>query len=266
MSPPWTTQPLNDRSSSLRSRDIMRPLGLGDELRAALVAGSQCWGYLCLHRDDRPLGFTSVEAEVVARLAPHIAHALRQAIVLDRVSDGVDLSSPGIVLLTADLTVVAMTAEAEQLLSLVEDRGSTRFPVPLAVYTVAMALRGIERGEPSAAQLLPSTRVQTTDGRWLRVHASRLRGADEEDRVAVVVEPIGARETVPLLLSAYGLSAREADVAKLVVRGASTRVIVDTLHISRHTVQDHLKAVFDKTGVHSRRELVGRLMSQPRPT
>jgi DNA-binding CsgD family transcriptional regulator len=111
---------------------------------------------------------------------------------------------------------------------------------------------------------MPSTRIQTRDGRWLHVHASRLRGANAEDRVAVVVEPVGARDTVPLLLSAFGLSPREADVAKLVVRGASTRIIVDTLHISRHTVQDHLKAVFDKTGVRSRRELVGQLLGQSR--
>jgi hypothetical protein len=48
-----------DRFSSPRYRDIMRPLGLGDELRAALVVGARCWGYLCLHREDGRLGFTS---------------------------------------------------------------------------------------------------------------------------------------------------------------------------------------------------------------
>jgi len=37
------------RAGSARYRDIMAPLGLGDELRAALVTPSGCWGYLCLH-------------------------------------------------------------------------------------------------------------------------------------------------------------------------------------------------------------------------
>ncbi|MHC8506664.1 response regulator transcription factor [Pseudonocardia artemisiae] len=55
-------------------------------------------------------------------------------------------------------------------------------------------------------------------------------------------------------------SAREAEIARLVLRGSSTLTISDTLHISRHTVQDHLKAVFDKVGVRSRRDLVGRLL------
>lgn len=62
------------------------------------------------------------------------------------------------------------------------------------------------------------------------------------------------------MLAAYGLSRREAEVATLVLRGTSTREIADALHISGHTVQDHLKAVFDKIGVRSRRDLVGRLL------
>jgi DNA-binding CsgD family transcriptional regulator len=251
-----------DRRASPRSRDIMQPLGLGDELRAALMVGQDCWGYLCLHRDDRPLGFTSSEAAMIARLGPHIAHALRQATLLHVSAVSSQTASPGVVLLAGDLSLVAITAEAENLISLIEGTGSTSLPLPMAVYTVAVALEDVRRGTaPSHA--LPSTRVKTKDGGWISVHASRLHGATGEDPIAVVLEPIQARATVPLILSAHGLSAREAQVAKLVLRGASTQAIVDTLHISHHTVQDHLKAVFDKTGVHSRRDLVGRLLGQP---
>jgi DNA-binding CsgD family transcriptional regulator len=251
-----------DRRSSQRSRDIMQPLGLGDELRAALMVGQDCWGYLCLHRDDHPLGFTSSEAAMIARLGPHIAHALRQATLLHIPTVSGETARPGVVLLAKDLSLVAITAEAEHLISLIDEVGSTKLPLPVAIYTVAVALEDLRRGT-APPHALPSTRVQTRDGRWLSVHASRLHGAHGEDRIAVVVEPIEARATVPLILSAYGLSAREAQVAKLVLRGASTQTIVDTLHISEHTVQDHLKAVFDKTGVHSRRALVGRLLGQP---
>ena len=254
-----------DRHSSLRSRDIMQPLGLGDELRAALMVGSDCWGYLCLHRDDRPLGFTSSEAATVARLGPHIAHGLRQATLLHIGTAAGDTASPGVVLLAEDLGLVAITAEAEHLISLIEAAGSTSRPLPLAVYTVAVALQDVRR-ETSASHMLPSTRVPTRDGRWINVHASHLRGAHGENQIAVVLEPIEASATVPLVLSAYGLSAREVEVAKMVLRGESTHAIVNGLHISSHTVQDHLKAVFDKTGVHSRRDLVGMLLGQPTRT
>jgi DNA-binding CsgD family transcriptional regulator len=247
-----------DRRASGRYREIMRPLGLGDELRAALVAGGVCWGYVCLHREDDPAGFTPAEAAALARLAPHLGHALRNA-VLRHGSPAPDPTlRPGVLLLADDLSVAAITPEAEQLLSLIDRPG--RYPLPPAIYAVAGALRAVEHGTAAPATL-PSARVATSAGPWLNVHASRLSGAADPHQIAVVVEPVEPRASVPLMLSAHGLTAREAEVAKLVLRGDPTRTIADTLHISRHTVQDHLKSVFDKTGVRSRRDLVGRLLS-----
>lgn len=240
-----------DRSTSPRYRDIMRPLGLGDELRAALVAGGHCWGYLCMHREDCGLGFTSEEKAVLTRLAPHLGQAIRTAMLLHE--PAMVEATPGVALLADDLSLVSLTPDAERLLSLLPPpTGPLQLPMP--VYGVAAALRAVERGVWSA---LPSTRVQTSAGPWLTLHASRLMGTGQ---VAVVVEPTQARTAVPLLLSAYGLTVREADVARLVLRGQPTRAIVEELHISAHTVQDHLKAVFDKIGVRSRRDLVIRLL------
>jgi hypothetical protein len=47
-----------------------------------------------------------------------------------------------------------------------------------------------------------------------------------------------------------------------VFHGLSTRAISETLHITEHTVQDHLKSIFDKTGMRSRRELVATVLRQ----
>jgi len=97
------------------------------------------------------------------------------------------------------------------------------------------------------------------------VHAARLHGdvaaGSPAGPIAVVVEHADAHTTAPLLLAAHGLTPRETEVARLVLRGASTAAVVDALHISRHTVQDHLTAIFDKVGVRSRRELMGRLLA-----
>ncbi len=60
-------------------------------------------------------------------------------------------------------------------------------------------------------------------------------------------------------MSVYGLTERERDVARAVLQGASTAEMADQLIVSIHTVQQHLKSIFDKTGVHSRRDLVGKV-------
>jgi len=250
-----------ERGSSARYRDIMAPLGLGDELRAALVTGGLCWGYMCLHRTDGTLGFTPAEGALIARLAPHIAHAVRHAVLIRAARAAPEDRGPGVVLLEADSTVAALTGSAEQLLSLVQDGRADRSRLPVAVYAVAAALDSTvpDRRTP---ELVPSTRVPTLDGGWLKLHASRLHGDGAGGRTAVVVERASASDTVPLTLAGYGLTAREAEVARLVLRGAPTRAIANTLHISVHTVQDHLKMVFDKTGARSRGDLVGQLLGQ----
>ena len=65
----------------------MAPMKLGDELRAALVSKSRCWGVLCLHRADGTTGFSEEDVALVRALAPHIAEGLRRALVVERCRD-----------------------------------------------------------------------------------------------------------------------------------------------------------------------------------
>ncbi|MBC3194508.1 GAF domain-containing protein [Pseudonocardia sp. C8] len=248
----------HDRHASARYRDIMRPLGLGDELRAALVVAGQCWGYLCLHRTESPRGFSTREVALLERVGPHIAHALRRAVALCRAEQDTVVNRPGVLLLADDLSVVASTPEAEQLVDLI-GRNPSGFPLPAAVCSVAAALHAVQRGVP----LDPSATVRARNGRWISLHAARLQGPAWQGTISVVLEPTDTRGTPSVLLGAYALTPRETEVATRVLRGESTRTITDGLHISAHTVQDHLKAIFDKTGARSRRELVG-LVFAPR--
>jgi DNA-binding CsgD family transcriptional regulator len=76
------------------------------------------------------------------------------------------------------------------------------------------------------------------------------------------MEPAPASEVAPLIFEAYDLTPREAQVAQLVLRGLGTDEISSQLCISALTVQQHLKAIFDKTGVRSRRDLVAQIFTQ----
>ena len=75
----------------------------------------------------------------------------------------------------------------------------------------------------------------------------------------IVIEPTKPDEVAWLNAAAYGLSPREEEVVKLVMRGLSTKQISNTLFISENTVQRHLSNVFEKVGVRSRRDLLKRL-------
>ena len=67
-----------------------------------------------------------------------------------------------------------------------------------------------------------------------------------------------------LAADAYGLTERERNVTHLVARGLPTDAIASRLHLSSWTVQDHLKAIFEKAGVATRGELVARVFFQHR--
>jgi DNA-binding CsgD family transcriptional regulator len=101
-------------------------------------------------------------------------------------------------------------------------------------------------------------RVRTAAGRWLVVRGSLL-GDGPGSRVAVLVEAARPPELAPLIADAYALTRRERSVTELVARGFSTIEIAARLHLSAYTVQDHLKAIFDKTGSGSRGDLVAQL-------
>jgi DNA-binding CsgD family transcriptional regulator len=251
-----------DRADSARYRQIMAPLGLGDELRAALVTPSGCWGYLCLHRAASPYGFTPAEVRLIGRLAVSLGNGCRLSLAAPG-DGGIVAIAPGVVVLHPDRTLAAITGEAEHLLAQILDHSSTSGRLPAAIYAAAACLQSVDDGMalPSAS---PTVRVRTRNGGWLLVHATHLHGSVDGD-IAVIVEPTYPSRNAPLVLSSLGLTSRECEVALLVLRGASTKAIGAELHLSPYTVKDHIKSIFDKTGVRSRRDLVAQVLTGSAP-
>ena len=247
---------------SARYREIHTLSGYVAETRMAFMAGGSPWGVGQLNRtDDLPL-FDEDELAFLEAAAPIIGRGLRAAVLAETPSAAPVERGPGILVLDGDGRLVSITPEAEAWL---HETGSTikpdlglNIPLPIEAYAYAMSIRAPE-GATSVRP--PRARLRTRDGMWLTIHAAPLRGADE-DSIALVIEPAKASEVAPIIVEAYGLTPRELDVTRLVAKGLKTADIAARLHLSAHTVRDHLKSVFEKVGVSSRGELVSQLFAE----
>jgi DNA-binding CsgD family transcriptional regulator len=244
-----------DLDTSLRYRDVFRSLGLGDELRAVFRVGGVCWGYMCLHREAGG-EFSREEALYIRRLAGHVAEGIRAGLLVSS-SELTDVAdAPGLVVLAPDGSF-SITASGERWLEELGHPDPQRRGLPVELHALVARLQRPDVGEAE----LPRLRVRTRAGRWAVLHASRLP-AEGTQAVAVIIEEPSPAELAPVLMMAYGLTKQEQTVTRLVCRGLSTKEIAERLHVTANTVQDHLKSIFDKTGVRSRRELVTAILQE----
>jgi len=247
-----------DLRASYRWREILEPLGLGDELRAALVVAGTCWGFICLHRGSGSPAFTPEEASALDSLALVMADGLRGSLLVQAVSSSLD--EAGVLVLASDFSVSSMSARAERWLAEISDADwPSMRELPPVVLAVAGRLWSPAAGERPLES--PSARLKTRSGVWLMVRASRLDGDAGSRQTAIVLAPAAQVEVAPMIMEAYGLTQRERELTGLVLRGMSTRQLGLALRISQLTVQQHLKSIFDKTGVRSRRELAAQVFA-----
>ena len=247
-----------DLQRSPRFTKVLAPHGHenGDELRAVFIDGDSAWGCVALHRHQGR--FDADDVALIADAGGYIAKGIRRAILTSALGadDGAD--SPGLILLREDDSVESLTPAAKFWLSEILDSTADSDELPLIVASVAHRAR---QALAERTQEVAQARVPRRAGGWLILDAS-LMGDDPKGRVGVIVHPASAPQISGLIAEAYGLSKREREVTRLVLNGLSTREISERLAVSPYTVQDHLKAVFDKVGVRSRRELVAQLFLQ----
>jgi DNA-binding CsgD family transcriptional regulator len=229
--------------SSPRWREILDVRGHGHELRAALVdASGQCWGALSFLREP---GHPFTERDI-RRVQSEIscgAASIARSMVAGGTPAGLE---PGSVWLDDAGAVVLASPAARRWLDLLDTQAHPGFARALLA---GLAMRAA--GEEDIA-----VRVRAADGRWIRARAERITSAAGRPQgLVVVIDAARPGFVLPLAARAYRLTGREVEVVRGVLNGLDTRSLAACLHISEYTVQDHLKSVFDKTGVRSRREL-----------
>jgi DNA-binding CsgD family transcriptional regulator len=248
-----------DPSRSRAWREYVQPYGGDQELLVALRTHTgETWGMLSLYRAPGQPEFERDELAFLRAAAPHLAEGARRALLIGEASEPERPDAPGLIVLAHDWSVESLTLGVERWLSELPDGDwEAQGKLPPAVLAVAgRALRTAESNDAPGEVAL--ARVLSSEGRWIMLHGASLV-ANGARRAAVIIEPAHPARISPLLMSAYGLTDREQDVTRLVLQGDSTAQIAGELCVSAHTVQQHLKSVFEKTGMRSRRELVGKV-------
>ncbi len=249
-----------DLSRSARHRS-QESYGVGDELRVSFVSDDVYWGAAGFLREEGQPMFDRREVALLGGLGRVIAEGLRRSMLAPPDPDAEQelvTAGPGVVVFDHRGELESISAAAEMWIREIVEHPTPETPAQSkAVQAVAARARTLTEGADPLG-LEARSRVRTRSGRWLLLYATRLAGATA-DRVAVVIQSAPSNEIAPLVALAYGLTDRECQVTRLCMQGRSTKQMAQTLQVSAYTVQDHLKAIFAKTRVQSRGELVGQI-------
>ncbi|MXG91983.1 helix-turn-helix transcriptional regulator [Nocardioides flavescens] len=254
-----------DVERSARMSQMMVPgFGFGDEARLLFRDQDRLWGALALFRGTDDGAFGEADVAFLAALSESFGRGVRAGLLtrlVDRpdpaAADGVcGVGGPAVLVVDAAGALVQSTPAAQARLAALG--AAVHHGDPLGtISSLVGASRRLARGDADA---VPQARVRTVDGVWLVLHASALAGGTgRQGEVVVTIEEARPPEIVSLVVAAFDLTPRERDVTQLVLQGVDTKEIAATLHLSAYTVQDHLKSVFDKADVRSRRELIARV-------
>ena len=248
-----------DREQSLVWRELLTRYDVGDVASIVFRDRFGCWAFLELWRAADQGSFSTEDIELLEVMTDPLTAALRRRVAQSFTPPTTAAATPGpvVLLLDPDLKVRVQTESAAEYLQQLLPPEDLRAPVPAGAYNVAAQLLAQEAGVDEAA---PTARAHATGGRWVTCRAARLGTAQPAGQrdIAVTIEVTDPLSRADLLARACGLTAREREVFDHLVIGRDTAEVSRLMFVSPSTVQDHLKSVFNKTGVRNRRTLLAR--------
>lgn len=230
-----------------------------------------CWGFLDLWRDGTRGPFNAADAEFITSLAAPLTSALRHVqarTFVEPASPHRHDAGPVVLTLDQDLRITSRTAASQAWLNVLLPPEPDERAIPASVYNVAAQLLAAEEGiddHPAWA------RTHLAGGFWLTLRAARLSAddkpaapADRGAALVVTIEEASAAERLDLFSRAFALTAREHELLGLLATGSDTRAMARQMSLSGHTIQDHLKSIFTKTGARDRVTVLSRALGTRR--
>ncbi len=241
---------------STRLAEFLEPhFGYSRELRMIMTDRSHVWGHASFFRGVDDAAFGDEDVALMASLSQPLAVGVRVGLLVGYAAEEVaPPSGPAVLIVGSDDAIHQLSTGAEQRLS---ELTTTTTEPSGTIMALVSAARRFAAGQ---VERPPRCRVRTRTGMWLVLHATPMspRG-DLSGDVVVTIDEARPPEIVPLVVAAFDLSPRERQVIEFVLQGVDTKEIAGAMHLSTYTVQDHLKSIFGKVSVRSRRELIARV-------
>jgi DNA-binding CsgD family transcriptional regulator/PAS domain-containing protein len=248
--PSGASPPQTYHSGSGTGAATVLPLEAGIEFEASLRLGTA----------EQP------GADLMRLLSDSLNRALEFRSLLiqnDLLSRALETASSSVLLFDSDGGILFANPSADHLLSRQTEDGllgryDNRPQQPL--FTLLSSL--VERVASRANTEAPWRGVIELDkGRTMacEVTAVPLPALDGPDAVLVTLQPTKSESDTRMqaFSSSHSLSPREQEVLHLLGRGLTTTAMAEELGISPHTIRDHLKHLYRKTGTKGRSELLG---------
>lgn len=186
-------------------------------------------GVIGIHRQRTERNFTDRQKQIFNFLIPHLSRAIHNISFINEV-----MSEEGI-------GVVRMTREGQVLMSnIIARKALDGTPV-----------NALPDPKFENAPLLFKSKTGTYRIRNIFLHTCREK--------IILLESYPPKIKIKPRLDPFSLSARQEEIALLVVRGLSNRQISERLFITEQTVKDHLRDIFEKVRVGSRGEFMAKV-------
>lgn len=227
----------------------LRDFGFQDDLHALLTIGRRPVGFLTLARRRRPR-FSDAEVALMEELRSHLAAGLQAALL--RAEREADLATDAAMfVLGPQGRIEVVNPAARELIA-----APAAPDVSGGIGEVGAVLR-TAHAFAEARGRIPAFGIVAA-GRRYALRAERAVGVDGDPRTIVFLEPPQSVRRIEFLR--LGLSPREAEIAAAVVRGERTVEIAAASGLSPNTIKTHVRSIFDKLDVRSRRELTRRFI------
>lgn len=226
--------------------------GVGEELRLVLRDTRGVWGVLYLLREVGARPFGTGDVQRIAQVGPSLSAALRSYVTTGPAAPSAPAPPPSVLIVAADGRIGATTPQVRPWLEAMTTQQNVPDWLTESSFS-ALAAAAREHAQDPRRNHPRLCVPSVATGWWTTIEAQPL--GDDGD-VAIMIQRATGTLLLPSFCDWHAITTRERQIMRHLQDGSAPKQIARLLEVSVHTVNEHLRAIFRKTGTCGRNELV----------